>query len=297
MPNGNYGQRYGGSMLTAALLEALKGFTTGVTGRYFGREQEEAKKKERINKLAQALIEARYKAGERPYIPGVPGVPAKPITEIPTPTLPGIAPTKIEVPEVPVAPEREATAEELLSKKPVAWKRLPTVMTPAQQATKEYREDLMRFRREAAAKAVPNTIIQAISLAKGQLQLAKQYQNRADSYIIEGNEELAAQNRLEADKATMTADSYFQQIAPDVGKLGLETKQFIIEEVPIEKQTLFGLLPSRIEIQKQVVPKGTVTKKVGTRENPARPTTQMEFDALSKGTYFINPIDGKLKQK
>jgi hypothetical protein len=35
----------------------------------------------------------------------------------------------------------------------------------------------------------------------------------------------------------------------------------------------------------------------GTREDPAKPTTQEQFDSMPSGTIFINPKDGKLRQK
>ena len=36
---------------------------------------------------------------------------------------------------------------------------------------------------------------------------------------------------------------------------------------------------------------------MGTSDNPHNPTTQEEYDAIQKGAYFINPKDGKVKQK
>jgi len=35
----------------------------------------------------------------------------------------------------------------------------------------------------------------------------------------------------------------------------------------------------------------------GSRDNPAKPTTQKEFDALPPGSFFINPKDGSLRRK
>lgn len=35
----------------------------------------------------------------------------------------------------------------------------------------------------------------------------------------------------------------------------------------------------------------------GTRSDPARPTSKEQFNSLPSGAFFINPSDGKLRQK
>ena len=37
--------------------------------------------------------------------------------------------------------------------------------------------------------------------------------------------------------------------------------------------------------------------QINSRENPTRPETQDEFEALTKGTWYVNPDDGKTHQK
>ncbi len=44
-------------------------------------------------------------------------------------------------------------------------------------------------------------------------------------------------------------------------------------------------------------PRSMAVMGQGTREDPARPMTKAQFDSMPSGAFFVNPADGKLRQK
>ena len=60
------------------------------------------------------------------------------------------------------------------------------------------------------------------------------------------------------------------------------------------KRKLAELVPGGYSI---APPKSVSVLGQGTRSDPARPTTKEQFNSLPSGAFFINPSDGKLRQK